>query len=98
MPRIEATIGCLTDDGSLLVHLDSREVHYVKVALDGVLGRASFMNEIIWAYDFGGRSRRRWPTKHDTILWYVLDPEDYVFNYDAIDRIPYMAPKLVGEE
>jgi site-specific DNA-methyltransferase (adenine-specific) len=80
------------------VHLDAREVHYVKVALDELLGRDSFMNEIIWAYDYGGRPKNRWPGKHDTILWYARDPNDYVFHHDAIDRIPYMAPQLVGAE
>ncbi|HEY8431829.1 MAG TPA: site-specific DNA-methyltransferase [Sandaracinaceae bacterium] len=98
MPRIEASLRCLTPDGSLFVHLDWREVHYVKVALDRLLGRDHFMNEIVWAYDFGARSKRRWPTKHDTILWYVLDPDRYVFDFEAMDRIPYMAPGLVGPE
>ena len=98
MRRIEAALPCLTDDGSLFVHLDAREVHYVKVALDGLLGRECFFNEIIWAYDFGGRSKRRWPAKHDTLLWYVLDPARYVFQFDEMDRIPYMAPGLVGKE
>jgi site-specific DNA-methyltransferase (adenine-specific) len=98
MPRIEAALPCLTRDASLFIHLDAREVHYVKVALDALLGRACFMNEIIWAYDYGGRPKTRWPAKHDTILWYVLDPRAYVYEYDAIDRIPYMAPGLVGPE
>jgi len=98
MPRIEESLRCLTPRGSLFVHLDAHEVHYVKVALDQLLGRESFMNEIIWAYDYGGRSKRRWPEKHDTILWYARDPDDYVFDYDAIDRIPYLAPELVGAE
>ena len=96
--RVEASLRCLTADGSLFVHLDYREVHYVKVALDQLLGRDRFMNEIIWAYDFGGRPKRWWPTKHDTLLWYVLDPKRYVFNFDEMDRIPYMAPGLVGKE
>jgi site-specific DNA-methyltransferase (adenine-specific) len=98
MARVERSLRCLEPRGSLLVHLDYREVHYVKVALDRLLGRDRFLNEIIWAYDYGGRPRDRWPTKHDTILWYALDPRDYVFHYDAIDRIPYMAPGLVGAE
>ena len=98
MPRIEASLRCLQRRGSLFVHLDAREVHYVKVALDELLGRDSFMNEIVWAYDYGGRPKNRWPTKHDTILWYARDPNDYVFHHDAIDRIPYMAPRLVGPE
>ncbi len=88
----------LTPDGSLFVHLDYREVHYVKVLLDTLFGRDCFMNEIIWAYDYGGRSKNRWPPKHDNILWYAKDPERYVFNYEQIDRIPYMAPSLVGAE
>ena len=95
IPRIELALRCLTPDASLFVHLDAREVHHVKVALDGLLGRECFLNEIIWAYDYGARTRSRWPAKHDSILWYALDPERYVFRYEAIDRIPYLAPKLV---
>jgi site-specific DNA-methyltransferase (adenine-specific) len=98
LPRIAASLRCLTPNGSLFVHLDAREVHYVKVALDALLGRAAFMNEIVWAYDFGGRPKTSWPKKHDSILWYARDPKDYVFEYDAIDRIPYMAPGLVTKE
>ena len=95
VPRIELALRCLTRDASLFVHLDAREVHHVKVALDELLGRDHFINEIVWAYDYGARSKTRWPAKHDTILWYALDPERYVFRYGAIDRIPYLAPKLV---
>ncbi len=98
MPRLEAAVRCLSKTGSLFVHLDFREVHYVKVALDRMLGRSSFMNEIIWAYDYGGRSRSRWSAKHDSILWYARNPKQYTFNYESIDRIPYMAPSLVGPE
>jgi site-specific DNA-methyltransferase (adenine-specific) len=98
MPRIELSLRSLADDGSLFVHLDWRESHYVKVALDGLLGRDCFMNEIIWAYDYGGRPKKKWPAKHDTILWYVMNPKDYVFDYDAMERIPYMAPGLVTKE
>ena len=96
MERIAAGLRCATADASLFVHVDPRESHYVKVALDGLLGRGSFMNEIVWAYDFGGRSKKRWPAKHDVILWYARDASDYVFDYDAMDRIPYMAPGLVS--
>ncbi|MCH7572798.1 MAG: site-specific DNA-methyltransferase [Planctomycetes bacterium] len=98
MPRIEAALHCLTPDGSLFVHLDWREAHHVKVALDKLLGRNRFMNEIIWAYDYGGRSKSKWSAKHDTILWYALDPSNYIFNFDEMDRIPYMAPGLVTKE
>lgn len=97
-PRLLELWRVLTPDGSLFVHLDHREVHYVKVLLDRLVGREKFRNEIIWAYDYGGRPKNRWPTKHDTLLWYVKDPKRYVFQYDEIDRIPYMAPSLVGEE
>jgi len=97
-PRLVEIRRVLTADGSLFVHLDYREVHYCKVLLDGIFGRASFLNEIIWAYDYGARTRKRWPAKHDNILWYAKDPRAYIFNYDHIDRIPYLAPALVGPE
>ena len=97
-PRLGEAHRILTPDGSLFLHIDYREVHYVKVLLDSIFGRASFINEIIWAYDYGGKPKTRWPAKHDNILWYAKDPENYIFNYKAIDRIPYMAPDLVGPE
>ncbi|MBK8004282.1 MAG: site-specific DNA-methyltransferase [Gemmatimonadetes bacterium] len=97
-PRLLEARRVLTEDGSLFFHIDYREAHYCKVLLDQVFGRASFLNEIIWAYDYGARSRRRWPAKHDTILWYARDPARYVFRYAEMDRIPYMAPKLVGAD
>jgi len=97
LERIDAALPVLREDASIFLHLDWREVHYVKVALDNRLGREHFMNEIIWAYDYGGRSKKKWPTKHDTILWYVRNCKHYTFNYDAMERIPYMAPGLVGE-
>lgn len=88
----------LAPHGSMYVHLDYREVHYCKVLLDAIIGRQCFLNEIIWAYDYGGRPKNKWPPKHDTILLYVKDPSNYVFNTDEIERIPYMAPGLVGPE
>jgi len=98
LARVTQALRCMTPDASLFVHLDAREVHYIKVALDRLLGRDSFMNEIIWSHDYGGRPKRRWPSKHDTILWYARNPRDYVFDFDAMDRIPYMAPGLVTPE
>ena len=95
-PRLEESRRLLTPTGSLFFHIDYREVHYCKVMLDGIFGRDSFINEIIWAYDYGARSTTRWPAKHDNILWYAKDPKHYTFRYDDIDRIPYMAPGLVG--
>ena len=97
-PRLEEVWRTLSDRGTLYLHLDWREVHYAKVALDMIFGRENFLNEIIWAYDYGGKTKKRWPTKHDTILVYVKNPAEYVFNSDDIDREPYMAPGLVGEE
>jgi site-specific DNA-methyltransferase (adenine-specific) len=97
-PRLREAYRVLARTGSFFLHIDPREAHYCKVALDGVFGRRSFMNEIIWAYDFGGRSSARWPAKHDQILWYAKDPRSYTFNRDAIDRIPYLAPGLVTPE
>jgi site-specific DNA-methyltransferase (adenine-specific) len=97
-PRLVEARRVLTAHGSLYFHIDYREVHYCKVLLDGIFGRESFLNEIIWAYDYGARTRKKWPAKHDNILWYAKDPQHYTFNYDAIERIPYMAPGLVGPE
>ena len=97
-PRLVEAHRILAPTGSFFLHIDYREVHYCKVMLDEIFGRNSFQNEIIWAYDYGARSTRRWPAKHDNILWYTKDPENYTFNLDACDRIPYMAPGLVGPE
>ncbi len=98
VPRLKQAYRLLTATGSLFVHLDSREVHYIKVALDAIFGRENCINEIIWAYDYGGRSKNRWPAKHDTLLWYAKKAKKYTFNYEAIDRIPYLTPKMVGPE
>jgi len=97
-PKLERARELLSAQGTLHVHLDYREAHYVKVALDRVFGRECFLNEIIWAYDYGGKPKRRWPAKHDTILVYVRDRERYIFDADAVEREPYMAPGLVGPE
>lgn len=97
MERIKIAYTWLSEPGSLFVLLDWREVHYVKVALDKLFGRDQFRNEIIWSFDYGGRPKRVWPRKHNTILWYTKS-DAYTFNFDAIDRIPYMAPSLVGPE
>lgn len=97
-PRLEEAHRLLHPKGSFFFHIDYREVHYCKVLLDGIFGRESFINEIIWAYDYGARTRRRWAPKHDNLLWYAKDPRNYTYRYDEIDRIPYMAPGLVGPE
>ncbi len=97
-PRLREAHRLLAPTGSLFVHLDYREVHYAKVALDQLFGRASFINEIIWAYDYGARTNKRWSPKHDNILWYARNPKRYTFNQDAGDRVPYMAPGMVGAE
>lgn len=97
-PRLLEAYRVLAPHGTLYFHIDYREVHYCKVLLDLIFGRESFLNEVIWAYDYGARTKRRWPPKHDNILVYVKDPNHYTFNSDAIERIPYMAPGLVGKE
>jgi site-specific DNA-methyltransferase (adenine-specific) len=97
-PRLEQAWRLLRADGTLYLHLDYREVHYAKVLLDALFGRECFLNEIIWAYDFGARTKSRWPSKHDTILVYVKDPDRYYFDSSGVDREPYMAPGLVTPE
>jgi len=98
LPRLEEARRILASNGSFFLHIDYREVHYCKVVLDQLFGRESFMNEIVWAYDYGGRSKKKWSAKHDSILWYAKNPKDYTFDFEAMDRIPYMAPGLVGKE
>ena len=97
-PKLERARELLAPEGTLYVHLDYREAHYVKVALDAIFGRDCFLNEIIWAYDYGGKPARRWPAKHDTILVYVRDRGRHLFDAEAVEREPYMAPGLVGPE
>lgn len=97
-PRLREARRVLKPNGSFFLHVDYREVHYCKVLLDEILGRDSFLNEIVWAYDYGARSKSRWPAKHENILWYAKNPRSYTFNYDDVDRVPYMAPGLVGPE
>jgi len=97
-PRLLEMRRVLRSTGSLYLHLDYREVHYARVLCDAIFGRSCFLNEIVWAYDYGARTKRRWPAKHDNILVYVKDPERYWFDAEAVDRIPYMAPGLVGPE
>jgi DNA modification methylase len=97
-PRLARARELLAPHGTLYVHLDPRESHYCKLLLDSMFGRHCFLNEIVWAYDYGGKPRRRWPAKHDTILVYVRDPDRYWFDADAVEREPYMAPGLVTAE
>ena len=97
-PRLAEAHRLLAREGTLYFHIDYREAHRCKLLLDEIFGRECFLNEIIWAYDYGARTRRRWPAKHDTILVYVRDPDDYHFDSAAVDREPYMAPGLVTPE
>ncbi len=97
-PRLREAHRLLSVSGTLYFHIDYREAHYCKLLLDEIFGRECFLNEIVWAYDYGARSKRRWPTKHDTILVYVRDPSGYHFDAEAVDREPYMAPGLVTPE
>jgi site-specific DNA-methyltransferase (adenine-specific) len=97
-PRLREARRLLRESGTLYLHIDYREAHYCKLLLDEIFGRDAFLNEIIWAYDYGARAKRRWPAKHDTILVYVKSPAAYHFDNEAVDREPYMAPGLVGAE
>ncbi|MBA8815190.1 site-specific DNA-methyltransferase (adenine-specific) [Microbacterium halimionae] len=97
-PRLIESWRLLADDGTLYLHLDYRESHYAKVLMDALFGRDNFLNELVWAYDYGAKTKRRWPTKHETILVYVKNPTRYWFDSDAVDREPYMAPGLVTPE
>jgi site-specific DNA-methyltransferase (adenine-specific) len=97
-PRLEQARRVLSAEGTLYLHVDYREAHYCKLLMDEIFGRECFLNEIVWAYDFGARARRRWPAKHDTILVYVKDPGAYHFDAEEVDREPYMAPGLVTAE
>ena len=97
-PRLEEAWRLLNQTGTLYLHLDYREAHYAKVLLDALFGRENFLNEIIWAYDYGAKAKSRWPAKHDTILVYVKDPAKYYFDSTSVDREPYMAPGLVTPE
>ena len=97
-PRLCEAHRVLTRSGTLYFHIDYREAHYCKLLLDELFGRECFLNELIWAYDYGARPKRRWPPKHDTILVYVKDPRRYFFDAEAVEREPYMAPGLAGRE
>ena len=97
-PRIRELRRLLSPSGTLYLHLDYREAHYAKLLLDELFGRECFLNEIVWAYDYGAKPKRRWPAKHDTILVYVKDPDRYWFDSEAVEREPYMAPGLVTAE
>jgi DNA modification methylase len=97
-PRLRETRRLLDPEGTLYLHLDYREAHYVKLLCDEIFGRDCFLNEVVWAYDYGAKPRRRWPAKHDTILVYVRNPDGYWFDAEAVEREPYMAPGLVTPE
>ena len=97
-PRLAETRRILSDEGTLYLHVDPRESHYCKVLLDQIFGRECFLNEIIWAYDYGARTTRRWAMKHDVILVYVRNPKRYHFDSSGVDRVPYMAPSLQTPE
>jgi len=97
-PRLRRVRELLAPHGTLYLHLDYREAHRAKILLDELFGPDCFLNELIWIYDYGGRPKRRWPAKHDTILVYVRDRARYHFDDAEVDREPYMAPGLVGPE
>ena len=97
-PRLSRCRELLAAHGTLYFHVDYREAHYCKLLLDELFGRRAFLNELIWAYDYGAKPRRRWPAKHDTILVYVRTPGGHHFDAEGVEREPYMAPGLVSAE
>lgn len=97
-PRLKSLYRVLAPNGSLFLHVDYRNSHHCRLILDEIFGPENFKNEIIWAWDYGAKPKNRWPAKHNNIFWYTKNPKNYTFNRDAIDRIPYMAPSLVGEK
>lgn len=97
-PRVKAIYSSMKSSGSFFLHLDYRNVHYAKVMCDKIFGRENFINEIVWLYDYGAKSKKKWSAKHDNILWYAKNNKNYIFNFDQVDRVPYMAPKLAGKE
>ena len=78
----------LKPTGSLYLHIDHTAHAYVKVLMDGIFGRDSFRNEVVWAYTGpGSPGMRQFNRKHDTVLWYNKG-DKWVFNKDAV-RLPY---------
>jgi len=69
-PRLVEIRRVLAPTGSLYLHLDPREVHYAKILCDSVFGRDCFLNEVIWAYDYGARTKKRWPAS-TTTSWFT---------------------------
>ena len=65
----------LTATGVFYLHLDWRMAAQGRVLCDQVFGSSCFMNEIIWAYESGGRSKKHFSRKHDTILLYSRGPQ-----------------------
>ena len=98
-PRLEEAHRVLAPNGSLFFHIDWRESARCRLMLEDIFGGPEHcINEIIWAYDFGARAKTRWPAKHDNIYWFAKNPDDFVFNYDEVDTVPYMAPGLQTPE
>lgn len=90
--RLEVAKQLLAPDGSIFIHADWHEVHYLKVLCDELFGRENLINEIIWCYTGpGSLHMNQLNRKHDTILWYAKNSENYTFNPDAV-RIPYADP------
>lgn len=73
----------LSPEGSLFLHVDYRMNAEMRLLLDELFGAKNFVNEIIWMYRSGGRSRKHFARKHDTIFLYRRGPKQY-FNLDAV--------------
>lgn len=91
--RLEATLPALKPSANILIHVDWRTSHHVRLMLDDVLGEERFVNHLVWAYGLGGSSPRRFARKHDDILFYCVDPTRYWFDPP---RVPATSARLRG--
>jgi site-specific DNA-methyltransferase (adenine-specific) len=73
----------LKTTGSLYLHCNPTASHYLKLLLDCVFGKINFRNEIVWCYNIGGKSKKGFAKKHDTIYRYSKSGK-YTFNAKEI--------------
>jgi DNA modification methylase len=93
-PRLVELHRALKPTGTLYLHCDPSASHYLKVLLDAIFGPANFGNEIIWAYQYGGRSKKAFGRKHDVIFRYTKT-QKFTFNSDSpAVRIPHLQTSI----
>ena len=81
---IENAHALLSKTGVLALHLDWHTSAYGRIICDEVFGEEFFLNEVIWSYESGGRAKKYFSRKHDTILLYART-KDYHFD---LHRVP----------